>query len=170
MALHLLSMRLHVTSYFQQQPCFPVDHTSAGFPQSHPNKMLWMWLCVPCAYLGASIGLMILVSHFSCRFTKLYINNLVSVLATPILLSYTKIHHKHKLISTPSTYLKNPTYNRWVLSRFLCEWWQYTCWPLAARTLHSWLLKLQSSKELCQGRLQPPGWKLRRRKMIARKE
>ena len=56
---------------------------------------------------------MILVSHYSRRFAKLLGNNPVSVLATLILLSYTKI--LRTLITVLYiTYLEYPTYNRMV--------------------------------------------------------
>ena len=56
---------------------------------------------------------MILISHFSLRFSKLLGNNSVSVLATLILLSYTKI--LCTLIAAINiTYLEYPTYNRGV--------------------------------------------------------
>ena len=64
-------------------------------------------------YIWVIVGLIILVSHFSRRFGKLLGNNPVSVLATLILLSYTKI--LHTLIAVLYiTYLEYPTYKRWV--------------------------------------------------------
>ena len=57
------------------------------------------------------MGLMVLVSHFSQRFANMLGNNPVSVLATLILLSYTKI--LRTLINVfYITYLEYPTYNR----------------------------------------------------------
>ena len=50
----------------------------------------WLQFVFP-VYIWVIVGLIILASHFSCRFTKLLGNNPVSVLATLILLSYTKI-------------------------------------------------------------------------------
>ena len=50
----------------------------------------WLQFVFP-VYILVLVGLMILVSHFSRRFARLLGNNPVSVLATLILLSYTKI-------------------------------------------------------------------------------
>ena len=50
----------------------------------------WLQFVFP-AYLWLLVGLMILISHHSSRFANLLGNNPVSVLATLILLSYTKI-------------------------------------------------------------------------------
>ena len=50
----------------------------------------WLQFVFP-VYLWVLVGLMIIVSHYSQRFAKLLSNNPVSVLATLILLSYTKI-------------------------------------------------------------------------------
>jgi len=50
----------------------------------------WLQFVFP-VYLWVLVGLMIIVSHYSHRFAKLLSNNPVSVLATLILLSYTKI-------------------------------------------------------------------------------
>ena len=56
------------------------------------------------------LGLVVLVSHYSHRFAKLLGNNPVSVLATLILLSYTKI--LRSLIAVVYvTYLEYPEYN-----------------------------------------------------------
>ena len=58
-------------------------------------------------------GLIVFVSNFSRRFANLLGNNPVSVLATLILLSYTKI--LHTLVTAVNfTYLEYPTYNRTV--------------------------------------------------------
>ena len=70
----------------------------------------WLQFVFP-VYIWVLIGLMILLSHFSGRFAKLLGNNPVSVLATLILLSYTKI--LRTLITVLYiTYLQYPTYNR----------------------------------------------------------
>ena len=50
----------------------------------------WLQFVFP-VYIWVLVGLMILASRYSCRFAKLLGNNPVSVLATLILLSYTKI-------------------------------------------------------------------------------
>ena len=72
----------------------------------------WLQFVFP-VYILALVGLMILVSHFSRRFAKLLGNNPVSILATLILLSYTKI--LRTLITVfYITYLQYPTYNRMV--------------------------------------------------------
>ena len=74
----------------------------------------WLQFVFP-VYIWVLVGLMILVSHFSHRFARLLGNNPVSVLATLILLSYTKI--LRTLIAVfYTTYLEYPTYNRsvWV--------------------------------------------------------
>ena len=68
-------------------------------------------ICVPCVSLAAIVGLMIHVSHLSQRFANLLGSNPVSVMATPILLSYTKVIRA--LIATVYfTNLEYPTYNR----------------------------------------------------------
>ena len=72
----------------------------------------WLQFVFP-LYIWVLVGLVILVSHFSHRFAKLLGNNPVSVLATLILLSYTKI--LRTLIAVfYVTYLQYPTYNRMV--------------------------------------------------------
>ena len=72
----------------------------------------WLQFVFP-VYIWLLVGLMILVSHYSRRFAKLLGSNPVSVLATLILLSYTKI--LHTLIAVIYvTYLEYPTYKRWV--------------------------------------------------------
>ena len=72
----------------------------------------WLQFVFP-VYIWMLVGLMILVSHFSHRFAKLLGNNPVSVLATLILLSYTKI--LRTLIAVfYVTYLQYPVYNRMV--------------------------------------------------------
>ena len=50
----------------------------------------WLQFVFP-VYIWVLVGLMILVSHFSQKFARLLGNNPVSILATLILLSYTKI-------------------------------------------------------------------------------
>ena len=70
----------------------------------------WLQFVFP-VYLLVIVGLMILVSRYSHKFAKLLGNNPVSVLATLILLSYTKI--LRTLINVIYiTYLEYPTYNR----------------------------------------------------------
>ena len=70
----------------------------------------WLQFVFP-VYIWLLVGLMILVSHFSHRFANMLGNNPVSVLATLILLSYTKI--LRTLIAVfYITYLEYPTYNR----------------------------------------------------------
>ena len=72
----------------------------------------WLQFVFP-VYIWLLVGLMILVSNYSPRFAKLLGNNPVSVLATLILFSYTKI--LHTLITVLYvTYLEYPTYNRMV--------------------------------------------------------
>ena len=72
----------------------------------------WLQFVFP-VYLWVIVGLMILASHFSHRFTKLLGNNPVSVLATLILLSYAKIL-RNLIAAIYVTYLEYPTYNRGV--------------------------------------------------------
>ena len=73
---------------------------------------IWLRFVFP-VYIWLLVGLIILVSHFSHRFANLLGNNPVSVLATLILLSYTKI--LRTLIAVfYITYLEYPTYNRGV--------------------------------------------------------
>ena len=70
----------------------------------------WLQLAFP-VYIWALVGLMVFVSNFSCRFVNLLGNNPVSVLATLILLSYTKI--LHTLVTAVNlTYLEYPSNNR----------------------------------------------------------
>ena len=70
----------------------------------------WLQFVFP-VYIWVLIGLIILVSHFSQKFANLLGNNPVSVLATLILLSYTKV--LHTLITTGYfTHLEYPTYSR----------------------------------------------------------
>ena len=66
----------------------------------------WLKFVFP-VYIWVLVGLMIFVSHFSRRFAKLLGNNPVSVLATLIFLSYTKILSVFNV-----TYLNYPTYTR----------------------------------------------------------
>ena len=71
---------------------------------------IWLQFVFP-AYLWLLVGLMILFSSFSHRFANLLGSNPVSVLATLILLSYTKI--LRTLIATVYfTHLEYPAYNR----------------------------------------------------------
>ena len=73
----------------------------------------WLQFVFP-AYLWVLVGLMILVSHFSQRFASLLGSNPVSVLATLILLSYTKILRTF-ITAVYITYLEYPAnYNRMV--------------------------------------------------------
>ena len=70
----------------------------------------WLQFAFP-VYLWLLVGLMIIVSHFSQKFASLLGRNPVSVLATLILLSYTKV--LRTLIATAYfTHLEYPTYNR----------------------------------------------------------
>ena len=72
----------------------------------------WLQFVFP-VYILTIVGLLVLVSHFSSRFARLLGNNPVSVLATLILLSYTKI--LRALITVLYvTYLEYPTYNSMV--------------------------------------------------------
>ena len=72
----------------------------------------WLQFVFP-VYIWSLVGLMIVVSHFSQRFARLLGNNPVSVLATLILLSYTKI--LRTLITVfYITYLEYTTYNKMV--------------------------------------------------------
>ena len=75
----------------------------------------WLQFAFP-LYIWVIVGFMILVSHYSHRFANLLGNNPVSVLATLILLSYTKII-RSLIISVYTTYLEYPTYN--------CTVWLY---------------------------------------------
>ena len=73
-------------------------------------RKTWLQFVFP-IYIWVLVGLMILVSHFSQTFARLLGNNPVSVLATLILLSYTKI--LRTLIAVfYITNLEYPTYNR----------------------------------------------------------
>ena len=72
----------------------------------------WLQFVFP-TYVWVLVGLIIFISNYSHRFVKLLGNNSVSVLATLILLSYTKI--LHTLIAVfYITYLEYPTYNKGV--------------------------------------------------------
>ena len=72
----------------------------------------WLQFVFP-MYIWVLVGLMILVSNYSHRFAKLLGNNPVSVLATLMLLSYTKI--LRTLIAVfYITYLEYSTYNKGV--------------------------------------------------------
>ena len=72
----------------------------------------WLQFVFP-VYIWITLGLIILASNFSHRFAKLLGNNPVSVLATLILLSYTKIL-RTLIAAFYITYLEYPTYNRGV--------------------------------------------------------
>ena len=72
----------------------------------------WLQFVFP-VYIWVLVGLMIFVSHFSHRFARLLGNNPVSVLATLILLSYTKIL-RTLITALYITYLEYPTYNKMV--------------------------------------------------------
>ena len=72
----------------------------------------WLQFVFP-IYIWVIIGLIILASHFSRRFTKLLGSNPVSVLATLILLSYTKVL-RNLIAALYVTYLEYPTHNRGV--------------------------------------------------------
>ena len=73
---------------------------------------IWLQFVFP-VFIWVIVGLMILVSHFSRRFANMLGNNPVSVLATLILLSYTKIL-RNSIAVIYVTYLEYPTYKRWV--------------------------------------------------------
>ena len=74
-------------------------------------------VCVPSIHVVISIGLIILVSHYSPRFARLLGNNPVSILATLILLSYTKIL-RTLITALYITYLEYPTLKKMV---WLCD-------------------------------------------------
>ena len=72
----------------------------------------WLQFVFP-AYIWVLVGLVVLVSYFSHRFATMLGSNPVSVLATLILISYTKI--LRTLIAVLYiTYLEYPTYNKGV--------------------------------------------------------
>ena len=70
----------------------------------------WLQFVFP-VYIWVLVGLMILINHFSHRFANLLGNNPVFVLATLILLSYTKILCT-LIAAIHITFLEYPTYNR----------------------------------------------------------
>ena len=70
----------------------------------------WLQFVFP-LYVWLLVGLVIVISHFSNKFAKLLGNNPVSVLATLILLSYTKIL-RTLIAAINFTYLQYPKYNR----------------------------------------------------------
>ena len=72
----------------------------------------WLQFVFP-AYLWVMVGLVIVVSNYSHRLAKLLGNNPVSVLATLILLSYTKIL-RTLIAAINFTHLEYPTRNRTV--------------------------------------------------------
>ena len=71
---------------------------------------MWLQFVFP-VYIWVLVGFMILVSNFSHRFAKLLGNNPVSMLATLILLSYTKILHTWIAVFY-IPYLEYPTYSK----------------------------------------------------------
>jgi len=70
----------------------------------------WLQFAFP-VYIWMLVGLMVFISNYSHRFAKLLGSNPVSVLATLILLSYTKILCT-LIASIHVTYLEYATYNR----------------------------------------------------------
>ena len=72
----------------------------------------WLQFVFP-VYIWVIVGLIICVSHYSHMFANLLGSNPVSVLATLILLSYTKIL-RTLITAIFITYLEYPTYNRGV--------------------------------------------------------
>ena len=72
----------------------------------------WLQFVFP-LYIWMLVGLIIFISHFLRRFANMLGNNPVSVLATLILLSYTKIL-RTLITALYITYLEYPTYNRMV--------------------------------------------------------
>ena len=70
----------------------------------------WLQFAFP-VYIWVLVGLMIYISHYSWRFANLLGNNPVSVLATLILLSYSKIL-RTLVTAVYITHLEYPTYNR----------------------------------------------------------
>ena len=72
----------------------------------------WLQFVFP-VYIWIIVGLIILASKFSHRFAKLLGNNPVSVLATLILLSYTKIL-RTLIVAFYITYLEYPSYKKGV--------------------------------------------------------
>ena len=70
----------------------------------------WLQFVFP-VYILVLVGLMIVVSRFSRRFANMLGNNPVSVLATLILLSYTKIL-RTLITALYITYLEYPTYSQ----------------------------------------------------------
>ena len=102
----------------------------------------WLQFVFP-VYIWLLVGLVVLISNYSPRFANMLGNNLVSVLATLVLLSYTKI--LHTLITVLYvTYLEYPSYNQYpsysrkvwlydanlttsVGNTFHFCWWQCLC-------------------------------------------
>ena len=70
----------------------------------------WLQFVFP-IYVWVLVGLMVFTSNFSQRFSNLLGNNPVSVLATLILLSYTKIL-RALIAAINITYLEYPAYNK----------------------------------------------------------
>ena len=80
------------------------------FDEMDAYSKTWLQFAFP-VYIWVLVGLIILVSNFSRRFANLLGNNPVSVLATLILLSYTKI--LNTLVTAVNvTNLEYPKYNR----------------------------------------------------------
>ena len=70
----------------------------------------WLQFVFP-VYVGVLVILMIVISHYSPKFANLLGSNPVSVLATLVLLSYTKIL-RASIDAIHVTYLEYPSYNR----------------------------------------------------------
>ena len=81
-----------------------------------PYTKTWLQFVFP-VYMWSLVELIILVSHYSPRFARLLGNNPVSILATLILLSYTKILHM-LITALYITYLEYPTLKKMV---WLCD-------------------------------------------------
>ena len=71
----------------------------------------WLQFVFP-VYIWLLVGLVVLISNYSHRFANMLGNNPVSVLATLILLSYTKIL-RTLIIVLYVTYLEYPSYNQY---------------------------------------------------------
>ena len=111
----------------------------------------WLQFVFP-VYIWLLVGLMIVVSHFSHRFANLLGNNPVSVLATLILLSYTKIL-RTLIMVLYVTYLEYPTYNRmvWLYDGnidYLMQWQTYSTLPSCSTCLSFSLSSLHSLASL----------------------
>ena len=111
----------------------------------------WLQFVFP-VYIWVLVGLIIVVSHFSHRFANLLGNNPVSVLATLILLSYTKIL-RTLIMVLYVTYLEYPTYNRmvWLYDGnidYLMQWQTYSTLPSCSTCLSFSLSSLHSLASL----------------------